>query len=144
MSDTVEKDLVQFLLDTAEIAALVGAKVHYGFFPPENDDLPAIVISCLGGGDGFNTPEINGGSSMLGTRFEIKCIADDFMQAIDISKVVELRCNGFNGELNGDGSTQATLQLEDRADNPVPLSDGSGQYIPARSVIISASFTIDV
>lgn len=138
MPDTIEVDLLAHVLSHEEITAVVEERVHYGFFPPEEVDLPAILIECLGGGAGFQ-PEIDGGSTFLGTRFDIRCVGETFKQAIDLSKIVETQLDGFTGELNGEGSTNATLLRSDRGDRPVPLNDGSGQFLPARSIIFDVS-----
>lgn len=137
MAANIEQDLIALALATAGIAALVGERVHYLELPPDEPELPAVVLSRMPGS--VYTPELDGGSSFVSGRFKFKVVAETALALIGLAQAVEA-LDGTTGELNGVGSTDATLLLDDEYDEPEQLGDGSGLVLPGRSVVFAVSF----
>ena len=130
MTSSIEENLRTALSLEFEVNQYIDDRIHYARVP-QNRTLPHIWFIR----SGENTPlSLDGQGGTHETRFDLECISDDLVEAMNVSRATKNFLHGYRGVL-GDGTVQGIF-VEDKDDNYIPKSIGSdeGFHVSALTV----------
>jgi hypothetical protein len=93
----MEEVLRSVLLEAADVAALVGSRIHW-VRSPQGSASPRIVLYRI---DGLRDMTMQGPSGLVSSRVQVDCIGTTYGSAKGAARAVAARLNGFSGWPSG-------------------------------------------
>lgn len=138
---TIAEDFRTFVLDSPDIATLVGQRMHQHRIPDESrSTFPHVWYRKSPHSD---TPELDGTTGvLLETTFDVEVLTDDPDELDTLTDLMRTRLNGYppaNGQPGAFGSRPVRgVFAEDHDEDYVPfnLSDDEGTLVSSFQVLV--------
>lgn len=101
---TLEQALFTYLTSKTTVTDLVSTRI-FGNALPQDTELPAIVTTLI---SAEHDHHLSSASGIVTARFQIDCLADDYLQAADVAEALRQVLQAYRGSM-GDRTVKSTI-----------------------------------